>query len=660
MTTIPLVTSDWRRDTVAAREPVLKVQNRYFEQNPTNLEEGSSLLTRPGFRYFANHGDTFTSSMYSQEGTFSDDAFVICESYVKRVDSAGVFTDIVTPADGFLYNSVSSTAGTFTGNVGDIPAYFWFIGSDSLWVYSETETYVNTLSTAGAIANNDVVQIGNMYYKFTTGSVDAGTPDGGVTNPWLVGLNLFDNSGSFLRLYKAVNASGEAGVDYSTNLSKNLQVNAYDTSFGMNMYFFANVGGDSPFQAPAATVASADLTWLYGTGFFSLSGAPTAFPVDLPTDAGNPVAIATIAGYVLIATDGTSTGPSQGRFYWINPGDTFISPLDFATAELIPDSLLSIRVIGDQIWMLGANSIEVWYVTGNADAPFRRIQGRSMNLGVKQSSDCVLENTLVFVGDDGVVYAAAGTTTKRLSNHSIESQIRQFTQYATGDILDTGFRVWQTTFEGHMVYALQLGRFRTLILDITTEQWLTWTIYNEEYLPQHMAIAWSGQSAYPCVLASADSGAMWVMDPDYRLDDTSDGLDYTLIPCVVTGGVPMRMRETVGCNEVYLTASLGLISWPDIIYLVDPDGAYLLDADGSYLIDEPLTSSYPVYPTDILLEVSDDNGVSWVSAGTAAVNPEDWEQELVWRSLGRIKAPGRLFRFTDYNAVTRIDGVDMQ
>ena len=46
-----------------------------------------------------------------------------------------------------------------------------------------------------------------------------------------------------------------------------------------------------------------------------------------------------------------------------------VDPLDFASAEGSPDLLTSLIVSNREVWLLGANSIEVWYDAGTADFP---------------------------------------------------------------------------------------------------------------------------------------------------------------------------------------------------------------------------------------------------------------------------------------------------
>lgn len=100
------------------------------------------------------------------------------------------------------------------------------------------------------------------------------------------------------------------------------------------------------------------------------------------------------------------------RFYWIQPGEVIIDPLDFATAERFPDKVLQVRVVGDEFWLLGEKSIEVWRATGDGDAPFQRIEGRAFNFGVHGGTGTRMKDTSVLLlAHDGTVQSIAGTPT---------------------------------------------------------------------------------------------------------------------------------------------------------------------------------------------------------------------------------------------------------
>jgi hypothetical protein len=141
--------------------------------------------------------------------------------------------------------------------------------------------------------------------------------------------------------------------------------------------------------------------------------ATVATPDDIPM-----VSLDVFNEYVLCVQN------DSDRFYWIQPGATTIDPLDFATAERLPDKIVQVRTVGDEFWLLGEKSIEVWRATGDADAPFQRIEGRLFNFGIFGGTAVRMKDTsIICVSDDGTVFHIAGTPSP-ISNPSVAERTR--------------------------------------------------------------------------------------------------------------------------------------------------------------------------------------------------------------------------------------------
>ena len=85
--------------------------------------------------------------------------------------------------------------------------------------------YWNLLTFSANANANDVVLIDTTYYKFTSGSVDSGSPAGTSGSPWLVALGA-DAATSITNLFQAIGATGSAGTTYSTALAAHPTMNA--------------------------------------------------------------------------------------------------------------------------------------------------------------------------------------------------------------------------------------------------------------------------------------------------------------------------------------------------------------------------------------------------------------------------------------------------
>jgi hypothetical protein len=156
-------------------------------------------------------------------------------------------------------------------------------------------------------------------------------------------------------------------------------------------------------NAISTTETGANIAW----GGATLSGGGTASctQVAVPDDSG-VVSVGFINGYVIVVV--AQGYGFNGRFYWIDPGDTFIDPLNFATAERSPDPLFNVVVVGDQFWLPGPTSTEVWYTTGDPTAPMLRVQGRLFDRGTWEGAALQVKDSMIIVANDGNVYDVQG------------------------------------------------------------------------------------------------------------------------------------------------------------------------------------------------------------------------------------------------------------
>jgi hypothetical protein len=672
MTTIPFVTSDWRRET--AQEPALKVENRYFEQNPSNQVEGSSLILRPGLRYWTtvpSPGDQ-VHGLYTNQGIFQNKLFVLSDAGVHAFNDLG-FYDVVDDVPGV--SPVLNNQACFTAPIEDIPGYFYYLKTGALYVTAETTFAENTLVKTGTIEADAVVVIGGTYYKFVDYDVNTGSPAGTLADPWLVSRT---TGTAYTNFFYAVNANTTAsifaGTHYSSGVTRNPLVTALDF-FGNDMYFVANDGGSLGNGIAVSTSATVVLAW-NNTTFTGGGDAGTGYdnsthPVFLPRSGGSSIrCLDVISSYVVLAINDSFGSQFSGKFMWILPGETIIDDLNFATTEMSPDTIISIRVVGERIWFIGAETTEIWYLTGDADNPFARVQGQSFSGGGLEGSDQKIGDQLMFVGRDYKCRLFAGSSSKVVSTPAIEEAIRKYTQYryqASGSKLYS----YVLNSDGHVFYCLNIpdtgvpdSEVMTLVYDLTTDQWTHWHVDGEDTFRGSCASPWMTQTSntydtqYLPIIGDYDSGTLWKCDPEYSYDELVED-EITLIPTTVSAGVPMRLRDRLRCNELYLTASLGDPAVPSF-FLVDTDGSYLTDTDGSYLLDFSVITSDVDDPSVVTLSYSDDNGKTWSAPRGVHIIFEDYSQELVWRSLGSIGAPGRLFRISDYGGLKRLDGLDMR
>lgn len=206
-----------------------------------------------------------------------------------------------------------------------------------------------------------------------------------------------------------------------------------------------------------------------------------------------------------------------------------------------------------------------------------------------------------------------------------------------GRIENHKVRAFPFRLDGHDMVALRLGEGSTLVWDFTTQQWARWSSEtdNNVWRPS-VGNNWTGmgKSFYDSglnsdvILGDDTFGLLWGLNPDFGVDEHPDS-DRPDLPYIrkVVGGMAMRLRETLRVGAVYLTADVGTPQITD---------------------------------ATISLRTSDDYGKTWQDQGTITVEPGNYNQEFVWRSIGLIKSPGRIFEITDNGATVRIDSMDMR
>ncbi len=413
MADIPLARSDYFRGV--AKEARINMRNRYFEQNPVLTDQQVGLIARMGMRRWIYVGDGPIRNVYSQPGSFSDALFVASYDKLWRVSTTGVVTligDIPSNSiDGFV-------AMAATSNIGTTPAYLFVAAGSSLMCYIENGYAQGTIS--GVPANNDVVVVGTTYYKFTSGSVNAGTPAGTNANPWLVALGA-STAEAWQNLADAFGHTGVPGTQYSGLLTANTQIQVIMISSTLVTIRATLIGALG--NSIATTEKGAAIAWTAAT--LTGGGAASWFQVDMPDDVG-VISVGYVASYVVVV-------PAQGqgingRFYWINPGETTVDALDFATAERAPDPISGVVVFGDQFWLPGTKTTEPWYFTGNIDTPVLRMQGVVFDRGAWEGTAIQIKDSMIIVDTEGSVFRISNGL-KEISRPDIAERIRKSIQY---------------------------------------------------------------------------------------------------------------------------------------------------------------------------------------------------------------------------------------
>lgn len=147
-----------------------------------------------------------------------------------------------------------------------------------------------------------------------------------------------------------------------------------------------------------------------------------------------------------------------------------IDDLDFASAEAMPDYLVSFIVCNRQLYLFGSKSTEIWINTGAADFPLQRYEGMVMSVGCAAvHTPRILNGAPVWVGSDmagaGSVWMAEGYTPRRISTRAVEEALRSSSDLSAAT-------AYVQHWNGSYFYCLNLpGVDTTWCFDALTQSW---------------------------------------------------------------------------------------------------------------------------------------------------------------------------------------------
>lgn len=412
MATIVLGVGAYER--LYAKEPIIRLENRFLEANPTNLKEQTALLTRPGTSLLRNFGGGKYRRSFTEPGMFNGDLFTVNGQTLFRWSGSGTPTTIIGEIKNEGPPSITWVKGAGYQRL--------FIADGLLLQYYDGGTHATGLLTAVApVDGSEIVRIGDTYYIWSN-AVDSGGPDGSALKPWRVR----QTGDPMQNLADTIMYNGTPGYSFSSALagpSTTVTARATGGPPADQIQFEAiseNADGNSIVTESLGTL---NVTWanpsLVGGGVHALHG------IMMPDGVGAK-AVCSLKGYCLVAV------AASQQFYWIEPGEVTIDPLNFANKESSPDNIQDIVRVGDNALIVGESSTESWYATGQLDAPFAPVAGRVYNRGALDGTVVVVKDSVILVGDDGVVYqigyssgGGADYGVSRISNHGIEERIRR-------------------------------------------------------------------------------------------------------------------------------------------------------------------------------------------------------------------------------------------
>ena len=315
-----------------------------------------------------------------------------------------------------------------------------------------------------------------------------------------------------------------------------------------------------------------------GSSIYKTTGASVEKIDD--TDAPTNVTTVTFLDQYIIANNSATP-----YFYWsdINDPDTW-SALSFATAEVKPDDVTGVATNWDELFVMGTESIEVWYNDGSS--PFIRRDGATINRGtISPNSFHRVGNTFMYLDSNRHVVKLDGRNPVIVSNE-IDQDLAKI------KVLEDAFAM-VIDIEGRAFYVLNFrSANQTFAYDFKMNTWSRWGQYD----PQAFAYSrFLGNSHAYCIdwnkhiVGSKDDGKLYVMSDSYN----TSADDYLRLR-VQTGHIDHGTMSGKRARDLRLRGKRGSTAANGKLMLRYRDNGkgqwsreYILDtgAAGDYVID---------------------------------------------------------------------------
>ena len=170
--------------------------------------------------------------------------------------------------------------------------------------------------------------------------------------------------------------------------------------------------------------------------------------------------VAYLAGRFAFACTGSATW-----FYSELSDGTDETGLDFLNNNDSAAPNRAVAVLNDQLVFFTDSTVAFWSPSDTTDAtdsvlPFSPNEGRGFQRGIAaRDTLCFADNSLIWVGENGVVYRSSNTP-GRISSSSIEDKIRQCLDWPS-------LSAFVATFEGHELYVLTIPGVGTYAYDLS-------------------------------------------------------------------------------------------------------------------------------------------------------------------------------------------------
>lgn len=152
----------------------------------------------------------------------------------------------------------------------------------------------------------------------------------------------------------------------------------------------------------------------------------------LETASCKPEKVALLDARVYAVGTDTENDLATNHVYWsdINDPGTW-DPTSFISAAVINDPVVSVKTVGNYLWLIGTDTYEIWQTTtssGTLYSPIRKVSGAANGVGTSSAdSVATIADKIFFVGEGptghGRIYMGTGTSCSFISTDAMEDEL---------------------------------------------------------------------------------------------------------------------------------------------------------------------------------------------------------------------------------------------
>ena len=412
--------------------------NMFVERSPQDAKDQVPIFMCPGLSVWSRLGNGPISGLHGMAGTL----YALSGGELFSINADGLATAIgqtsLGPSVSIADNNTQLVM--VDGSVGWVyqPSGLNQVLSATAYSYTQTSLFSTAVTgatsivvkSASGMSHGDSISIlldaGGSFATTISGAPSGNniTLAGALPSQATAGAGVTDTSATNQTI--VIYATGKVAVSQAISITLDNGV-VFKTTISAVSGVFPNLtltlAAALPSQASAGAIAT----------ITSLTLAQITAPAFMPA-----TTVVYFDDYFIFSATGTQ------EFFLSSLGDgTQYNGLDFASAQASPDNVLAIVNYHEQLLIFKQFRIEVWYDAGAANFPFERYDGAYIQRGLAGPYAVTQEdNTVFWLGDDGIFYRLNGYSPQRISQFGCEHAWAQYPQL--DDV--TAFVV---TMEGH-------------------------------------------------------------------------------------------------------------------------------------------------------------------------------------------------------------------